>query len=90
MNKKGQIEIVLFLLLICSLAWGLYSAIENSNPYNTFMRDCKNINQNNFTSYNQICYSVFDINKTQGYTCDIVSWDKLKDYCFNKYQEVKK
>ena len=87
-NRKAQTEIlVLFLIIMLGIVWFIGYSIQNANPYNTFIKDCENINKNRFTNFNQTCYSVFDSNKSVGYSCNIINYDGLKEFCYNEFKD---
>lgn len=85
-NKKAQTEILLFLLFIIGIIMFIGISIQNANPYNTFMKDCKEINKINFTSYDEVCYSYFDSDKETGYSCNLTNFNKLKEFCYNEWK----
>jgi len=79
-NKKGQfagiILIILFLIIIT--CWFYYS-----NPYNTFMRDCKKINKDRFP-----CTGLWNLGQNSS-ICNNEIWQnqthELDKYCQDKY-----
>ena len=72
----GILVVIAFLVLITS--WFYYS-----NPYNTFMRDCKALNQDEFP-----CTGLWNIGQNSS-TCNSEIWQnqtrELKEYCQDKY-----
>ena len=74
MNKKGQMEIAIFMIGVVLLVWYIGISIENTNPYNTFMKDCKEVNRDNFG--NSSCIS---------FECIRESNKALNEFCYYEW-----
>ena len=49
MNKKASLDgIILFLILIFLLSWLIGNWFKSTTPYNTFMEDCKTLNEDKY------------------------------------------
>lgn len=90
MNKKGQTEVLFLFIFVFALVWIISSAIINSNPYKTYMDDCKDLNKNNQEfSYNSTCSEGTLADAFNGslkqVECQKIDYDKLDIFCQNKW-----
>ena len=87
MNKKGQTDYQFILIIIIIITWGiLYSSIRATNPYTTFMDDCIELFEDDFT-FNTTCErrDWNDRSNIIEYECEEINKDELEKYCQNKY-----
>lgn len=80
MNKKGEGEIFIFLILGL-LLFSFFSAVGNTD-YDDYMKDCKKLNKDNFY-YNSTCSLFWEENSS--YNCVKTDWDKREAYCQDKW-----
>jgi len=81
-NKKGQeFELIFFLFLSTGII--ILFLVFKSSPYEDKINFCKELNKDKF-KMNSLCSEGSLINSNyKEYSCTIINYDKLNEYCFN-------
>lgn len=88
MNKKGQEGLAAFLISIILIGMLILYLVKSTNPYESFKKDCREIHINNFTYETQCSVFFGEANEVQ--PCTKVDYDKLDEFCMNKWLENRK
>ena len=85
MNKRGQLGVVVLLLLFLLLVGAWFAS---SNPYKSFKSDCRDSYEKEF-QINSTCTFFYAMDGSfKEEPCQKTDWDSLDKFCLDKYAKV--